>query len=576
MDSSPNPADISLKHTDKTPPYTVDRRHQSNHYVWRPGVFHHAPWVALLAIILGIGSAAASVIIIVISNHQTATWKIQPSVLLGFLAGLSTALLVVALSSGVRITWWRAALDPRGTTMARLHYIWNYGESSSASWLAGKHVNKIAVASILTAITGIAYSPLLQRASRTESQNLSSNVTMSLDIYSQIPSGYSGTVGNTPGGEPTISWEFLSDIQTWYSALDIYTWSDSPWACNGTCIGSVLTTGLQGVDGGCSSIKQPLDLKAAAADGTQVFSINFTRYDDLENIPTLEIMVQYITSVNTECSATLVTRICKMQLSPVLYQVAIQNTTVNPYNTSLQYIEYSGEPYADAGDLSTALPGSPCGPLSALQWFGDAYYWSNATVRYNTTSGEWSATTVGLQAQQYFDTDSDDYIQSLSCSFQWTDPMTDIITDFSQVLFCAAFLGDMYQTDNTTQNFTAIQTQPILVYQSEYKYLAAAAVIICLALISVSVTLWGWWELGRKVSLSPLETAKALGAELFQHSNLPMDGARLAEEMGSRKFRYGEQMVTEDDGVPRPMLRIAELGIGDDPAEPNIPQLVNI
>jgi hypothetical protein len=55
-----------------------------------------------------------------------------------------------------------------------------------------------------------------------------------------------------------------------------------------------------------------------------------------------------------------------------------------------------------------------------------------------------------------------------------------------------------------------------------------------------------------------------------------MDGAHLAKEMGSRKFRYGEQMMTEDDGVPRPMLRIVELGIGDDLAEPNIPQLVNL
>ncbi len=92
----------------------------------------------------------------------------------------------------------------------------------------------------------------------------------------------------------------------------------------------------------------------------------------------------------------------------------------------------------------------------------------------------------------------------------------------------------------------------------------------------MSVTLWGWWELGRNVSLSPLETAKALGAQVFQHWNLSMDGAHLAKEMGSRKFRYGEQMMTEDDGVPRPMLRIVELGIGDDLAEPNIPQLVNL
>jgi hypothetical protein len=66
-----------------------------------------------------------------------------------------------------------------------------------------------------------------------------------------------------------------------------------------------------------------------------------------------------------------------------------------------------------------------------------------------------SATTLGLLAHQYLDTDSADYIQSLSCGFQWTDPTTDILEDFSQVLFFAAFMGDMDVYDNTTQNFTA-------------------------------------------------------------------------------------------------------------------------
>ena len=572
MENSQEATNAPLQHTDKTPPYTPDSHQQSKHYIWQPGVFRHAPWAALLAIILGIGSSAASVIVIVISNHHAATWKIQPSVLLGFLAGFSATMLVIALSSGVAITWWRTALDPRGTTMARLHYIWNYGGSGSTPWLAGKRVNNIAVASILVAITGIAYSPLLQRASRIENQNLSSNITMSLDIFSQIPSGYSGTVGNLPGTDPTISWPFLYDIQTWYSGEVLNTWPFPPYSCNGTCLGSVQIAGLNGIDGGCSTTKQPLDLKAASAEGTQVFSINFTRYDDLENIPTLEIIVRYITNVNTACSATFVTKVCRLQLSSVRYPVLIQNSTIYPY-TSQNDIYYNGDPYADPGDLSTALPGSPCGPLSALQWFGNAYYWSNATLNYNTTSGDWGATLRGVLAEQYFDTNTDDYIQSLSCGFQWTDPTEDVIQDFSQVLFIAAFMADMYGSDNTTQNFTAIQTQPILIYHSEYGYLAAATVVICIALIGVSVTLWGWWELGRDVSLSPLETAKALGAQMFQHWNLSMDGSRLAKDMGSRKFRYGEQMVTEDDGVPRPMLRIAELGIGNDPAEPSIPQL---
>lgn len=33
-------------------------------------------------------------------------------------------------------------------------------------------------------------------------------------------------------------------------------------------------------------------------------------------------------------------------------------------------------------------------------------------------------------------------------------------------------------------------------------------------------------------------------------------------------------MVTQEDCIPRPMLRIAELGIDNDPAEPSMPLVI--
>lgn len=179
MDNYPPSTNIAPAHAEKTPPYTPENHRQSNHYVSRPGVFRRAPWMALLAPLLGISSGVASVAIAVISNHHDTTWKIQPSVLLGFFAGLSTAVLVVALSSGVSITWWRAALDPAGQQWRNSTTSGTMGASRSTPWLGGRHVNKIAVSSILVAISGIAYSPLLPRASRIESQTSSSNITMS-------------------------------------------------------------------------------------------------------------------------------------------------------------------------------------------------------------------------------------------------------------------------------------------------------------------------------------------------------------------------------------------------------------
>jgi hypothetical protein len=192
------------------PPYTASgHQQQVEHYAWHLGVFRHPPLIALLALVLALGSAVGSIVIIVVSHNQPATWKIQPQVLLGFLAGFASAMLGLALAPGVAITWWRTVTQPQGTTMAKLHYIWSYGGhsgESSSPWLAGKRINKVAIAFILTAITGVAYSPLLQRSTRTQGENLSSNITMSIDMFTQLPSGYAGTVGDVPDGVPTLSW----------------------------------------------------------------------------------------------------------------------------------------------------------------------------------------------------------------------------------------------------------------------------------------------------------------------------------------------------------------------------------
>jgi hypothetical protein len=144
----------------KAPPYTpmvYTPLQQQRHIIWRPGFFRRAPWGALTALLLAIICAFASAIIIFISHEHAATWKWQPSVLLGFLASFSAAMLLAAFISGVRITWWRAALH--GASLAQLHHIWNHGGGGGVISLlsAWRHANKVALASILTTIAGLAY-----------------------------------------------------------------------------------------------------------------------------------------------------------------------------------------------------------------------------------------------------------------------------------------------------------------------------------------------------------------------------------------------------------------------------------
>lgn len=46
------------------------------------------------------------------------------------------------------------------------------------------------------------------------------------------------------------------------------------------------------------------------------------------------------------------------------------------------------------------------------------------------------------------------------------------------------------------------------VFDTNYSYFAAAAVIELVCIVLIAPTYWGWWNLGRQVSFSPLEVAK--------------------------------------------------------------------
>lgn len=528
-------------------------------YHWQPAFFRRAPWFAILSIFLTFLCAAASAIVIAISDNQVAKWRLQPSVILALLSAVASALLLVALRYGVTISWWRAVIDPRGVTLAKLHHIWNHGGGGGilSAVLAGRDMNKIAVASIFIVVTSIIYSPLLQRASHTRSVIKSLNTTLMIDMATDFPVDAGGTVGYD--GEPVLGPTFLSAIQDWYSGNNMATWDEEGYFCNGTCSGYLAAAGIMGDN--CTQTREPMDVLKAGRDNSFVFSINFTRYEDDTGLPTLELAVKGLTEVNYSCVGVLVTNVCKMHVGTVNFPLIIkQNNITFDADASRQFIS---DPVAYAGDISTAKPGDPTGPLGALYWFGQTYFRANATLNYNQTSGNYTTSLIGFPAAQYYDSSPSETAQN--CVIQFTDPTADIIRAFSDVLFRGAY----YDSPNeTARSFTVLHTRPTLVYQSVYSFLAAATALVFLAIIAASSTLWGWWEVGRKVSLSPLETGMALGAHVLENADSPQDVKGLVRYVGERRVRYGETYGVGRDGSTRAVLGVGQLGLGSDPLAP--------
>ena len=59
---------------------------------------------------------------------------------------------------------------------------------------------------------------------------------------------------------------------------------------------------------------------------------------------------------------------------------------------------------------------------------------------------------------------------------------------------------------------------PTLLFHSDYRFLGAALAVMFVAFMALTALLWGWWDLERSVSLSPLETAKAFDAPLMKRA----------------------------------------------------------
>jgi len=78
--------------------------------------------------------------------------------------------------------------------------------------------------------------------------------------------------------------------------------------------------------------------------------------------------------------------------------------------------------------------------------------------------------------------------------------------------------------------------------------MAVAVLVNLLRFISLLPIYYGWWELGRRTTLSPLETAKASGAPTLREVNDNGTVEQIIRQVGKRRIRYGEILVSGQVG----------------------------
>jgi hypothetical protein len=122
-------------------------------------------------------------------------------------------------------------------------------------------------------------------------------------------------------------------------------------------------------------------------------------------------------------------------------------------------------------------------------------------------------------------------------------------------MFCAGLYS---AAANDTRNIPMVQTTPTLVYLSEHSWFGVAITVMAIATFSCVIPVWGWWDLGLKVPLILIETAKVFNVPRFRKAGLGCGAKDIVKDVGDLRVGYiqVQLQVATRDSVPGMELRI--------------------
>ncbi|KAH0544735.1 hypothetical protein FGG08_001102 [Glutinoglossum americanum] len=483
---------------------------------------------------------------------------IHPPAILSILSSIFGICLGFAILDATTISWWRTLL--RGTTAAKLDQIWDRGTSLWGLWQTGISPDPgsnpeacvLAAVAFIGYVTKFACGPLLQQALLVQSREKATNETMMMNIPPRIPDGWGGNIDYTKLGNASLSPSFISIIQQWHSNVPIMTHDAKNYTCPGTCRGNATGAGMEA---NCSSTTESLVFNDLYRNGTLAFTTHFSQFEDLLGVPTLRLVTKYVTSVNETCGATLTVDTCNIQAATIKYPVIIQNSTVSLNQSQLISPEVVTRLKA-AGDSPAAKAGTPIGPLTILNGFGNAHFQSNATVTFNTTTQQYDMNPEGVLARLYLDTNWTHYRAVTNCNYQFLSPTDDILSALREVLFRTALAAD----NGTFSNFSVRQVAIEPVYHVQNKYLISAVITMSVALLVVLWPVFGLWrnpregggdlrsvtELEEDINLSPIK-----GAQVW-HPRTPDVDTWMRGMIQYRRIEGASHWRMDDRGMPVP------------------------
>ena len=498
---------------------------------WEPKL-SRLPWKGLCALILSIAGVIVAVAILAVSNgDEVKHWRFQPTVYLAIASTVTNITLTYALFEGVSVSWWCKALKD-GTTAADLHRIWDFGTSFISALLCGRHVNLIAVASLLVALSPI-NGPLLQRATTLGPASVDTTQNLQVNVAKLVPQYFTGIATGRGTHVNMLTTNFSVITKDFYSRAPVPFKS----GCIDTCRASIPGAGFHV---NCSSYQAPYNASQSEPPipVANIFGTYFT-YDTHEAATTASLDIQYKPEIG--CTGELIVRNCSLAAGTVAYDVVIDgpSSTISlAPGTTVWNDTIIGPP-----DLLLRESGS-----GLLSTYGGMFL--ALSNRLTTTLQLRSAGAIGWEYLGSQGESAMGYARNIgsgraTCNITFADPTADYLQDIRSLMFRTAVLS-ANETDR--QMVTAIATGSHTIYKTNYTFTALATFVSLLPIVVVLLTFHGSQHLGREVSLSPLEIARAFDAPILRNSNSNSPARALLKQVGYRPVKYG---VVSDNAIRR-------------------------
>lgn len=393
---------------------------------------------------------------------------------------------------------------------------------------------------------------------------------MNASIAQQLPIGYTSTMLGRVEYPVALTTPFADVMQDYSRRAPITTDFEG---CMGKCSTVIQAAGFS-ID--CQPpVRTPVDYEpemplsngsfpSSAFDPQPLFSVDLTwssgvdediirlegRPTNAESVPE-QVILSVGYSDTADCKGSFVTKNCTLTESIVDYQLSLVNNTVTLNNPDINlHVVSKGNSTPDI--MGGYMPGENI-TLGGFALAGADLFTSNTSLRFVGAAGMWQVEGFNTFASQYIVNAT--YLGN--CQFGWKDPTDDILSALHEIMFRTALKasnaadsvfvqnGQGNHTFHTKQTLQATQTSVQNVFLSHFGYLGGALAVMTLGVLSVLPTFNGWWHLGRPMTLSPIETAKAFNAPILStqpsHSNASV--RQLMKDVGAREVRYGEVTV---------------------------------